>query len=298
MAPVNAVWAEGVLGGDGRSRYATNTLLNTAMDRAEVGFVHRNGWKELPSEALGAVVIVQGEHLAGQEADLLNRMASFSWALTIIMGDECRKFNSRPFCGLRRKVWRQYPVPGVHDYEDRRLICGYPSDCPAYLEHLRKEMAEKSLYFSFAGQINNASRRICLEQLKLLPNGFVYPTPGFWRGLPRDEYYRKVAESKVVACPGGAAFPESLRMGEAFEAGCVPIVEDCFFNGTSYWRYVLGEEPPFPTLTNWRDFYQVLDQALGKWPANRDRLQTWWAGYKARMPRWFEEDLRTIGAAS
>jgi hypothetical protein len=296
MSPINVVWSEGVLGGDGRSRYATNTLLNTAIDRAEVGFVHRNGWAELPSDASGAVVVIQGEHLAGQEADLLNRMASFSWALTVVMGDECRRFNSRPFVGPRRKVWRQYPIPGKHDYEDRRLTAGYPQDCPMYLEHLQDVLANKTLDFSYAGQVNSATRQACVSQLRSLPNGYVYQSSGFWQGLPRDEYYRKVAESKVIACPGGAAFPESLRMGEALEAGCVPVVEDCFIVGTSYWKYVLGEELPFPTLTNWQDFPRLLEQVLREWPANRNRLQTWWAGYKARMPRWFEEDLRAVGA--
>jgi hypothetical protein len=268
------------------------------MDRAEVGFIHRNGWDELPADASGAVVVIHGEHLAGKEPELLTRMANLSWILMIIMGDEPRIFNSDFFVGTRCKIWRQYPIPKRHDHEDRRLTAGYPSDCPAFLEHLQREMKEKKLNWSYMGQVSNFSRRQCVAQMKMLLHGYLYESPGFWLGLPRDEYYRRLAESKVVICPGGGAFPESLRMGEGLEAGCVPIVEDHLFNGISYWEYVLGEKPPFPTLVHWSDLPQRLDEVLRDWPASRDRLQDWWKGYKERMARWFEDDLRAVGGIS
>jgi hypothetical protein len=85
-------------------------------------------------------------------------------------------------------------------------------------------------------------------------------------------------------------------LGEALEAGCIPIVEDCLLGGRSYWEYVLGENPPFPTLRHWSDFPLHLDQALREWPENRDKLQTWWKEYKTRASRWLVEDLRAIGA--
>lgn len=305
--PVSVVWYEGSLDADNRSKYATNTLLNNAMDRCEVGFVHRNGPQQLPSGERGCVCVLHGEHLAGRVEEIRAWGSGLDWILYVIMGDEPRIFNSRPLLGPRRKIWRQYPIPGKHDHEDRYLTAGYPADCPAFLEHLQKEMTEKKLNWSFMGQTNVGTRKRCVTQLKMLLHGYLYESPGFWLGLPRDEYYRRLAESKVVACPGGGAFPESLRMGEALEAGCIPIVEDCSFKITTpvplpgghqqkpfstYWGYVLGEEPPFPTLVHWSDFPRLLDEALRGWPANRDRLQSWWKGYKAKMARWFEEDLR------
>jgi hypothetical protein len=293
---INCVWYEGSLEADNRSRYATNTLLNNALDKAEVGFVHRNGPSELPIEAGGAVVVAHGEHLALRTSELLGWMGRLSWSVLVIMGDEPRVFNSRPFVAPRRKIWRQYPIPGRHDHEDRRLVAGYPADCPAYLEHLTEELRRKPLDWSYMGQVNNASRKQCVTQLKMLHHGLLYESPGFWRGLPRDEYYRNMAKSKVVACPAGGAWPESLRIWEGLEAGCVPVVEDCLLGGASYWKYVLGEEPPFPTLRHWTDLPIHLDKALREWPESRDKLQAWWKGYKLRMSRWIEEDLRAVGA--
>jgi hypothetical protein len=165
-----------------------------------------------------------------------------------------------------------------------------------HMEHLQAEIHKKPLNWSFMGQVNNPSRKQCVTVLKMMLHGYLYESPGFWQGLPRGEYYKKMAESKIVACPAGGAWPESLRLGEALEAGCIPIVEDCLLGGRSYWEYVLGEKPPFPTLRHWSDFPLHLDQALREWPENRDKLQTWWKEYKTRASRWLVEDLRAIGA--
>jgi hypothetical protein len=296
---INCVWYEGSLEADNRSRYATNTLLNNGLDRAEVGFVHRNGPQELPAEATGCVCVLHGEHLAGKVDEIRTWSGRLGWCLFIIMGDEPRIFKSESLKTTRRKIWRQYPDPRKHAHEDRRLVAGYPADCPIILEHLQAEIKKKPLTWMFAGQVNNPSRRQCVAQLKMMSainGGYLYESPGFWLGLPRDEYYKRMAEAKVVACPAGGAWPESLRIWEALEAGCVPVVEDCLLGGTSYWEHVLGEKPPFPTLRHWSDFGLHLDQALKEWPVNRDKLQVWWREYKTRASRWLEEDLRAIGA--
>lgn len=291
---MDCVWAEGSLEVDNRSRYATNTILNNALDKAEVGFVHRNGLAELPKDAKGCVLVVHGEHMAGRVDELLEWSHPLEWMLMIIMGDESRSFKSDRFVRARRKIWRQYPNPTIHGHEDRSMVAGYPADCPGYLEHLQAEIACKPLDWSYAGQVNSTNRRQCVTQLKMMNRGFLYESPGFWRGLPRDEYYKRMAESKVVACPSGGAFPESLRIFEAIEAGCVPVVENHQFGNVSYWDYVFGERPPFPILVHWSDFPRHLDQALREWPENRNLIQAWWAAYKAKLPPWLEEDIAAI----
>lgn len=293
---INCVWYEGSTEADNRSKYATNTLLNISLDKAEIGFCHRNGFSDLPNDAQGAVVVIHGEHLAARVGEIQSWAARYPWMLFIIMGDEPRCFDSKPLLGPRRKIWRQYPDPRKHAHEDRRLVAGYPADCPAFLEHRSVELRKKPLNWSYMGQVNNPSRRQCVAQLKQLLHGYLYESPGFWRGLPRDEYYQRLAESKVVACPAGGAWPESLRIWEGLEAGCVPVVEDCLLGGQSYWEYVLSEKAPFPTLRHWSDFPIWLDRSLREWPLSRDRLQVWWAEYKTRMSRWLVEDLKAIGA--
>lgn len=299
---IDCVWSETSLDADNRSHYGIATLVNNALDRAELGFVHRNGFKELPPGTEGAVVIVHGDHQAGNAQPVIDAVARLSWAVTIVIGGDEGLFPSERLQGHRKKVWVQMPIPGVHDFADRKLICGFPHDAPACLELCAGEKLRRSLNWAYSGQVNNANRRACVAQLKMHLHGFLNPTPGFWQGLGRVEYYRMLADCKVAPCPTGAATPDTLRLSEALEAGCVPIAEDRwppFFprkgkGGTGYWEYVLGEKPPFPTLTDWGHFPALLDRAISEWPYNRDRLQEWWQSYKGQMRAWLQEDVAGV----
>jgi len=303
---LNAVWSEGSLDADDRSHYALCTLVNLTLDQAEgLGFVHRNGWDKMPADADGAVVLVHGGHQLATARDVISRVEKLGWAVTIVFGDEEGLFPTAPLKGPRHKVWVQMPVPGVHDHADRRLICGYPHDCPAYLLQCEKEKrpGERPLNWAYIGQVNNENRRRCVAQLKMTNHGFLHEAPRFWSGgIERDEYYRKLASCKVAPCPTGAATPDTLRVAEALEAGCVPIVEDRWPPGrprgssmkTGYWNYVLQETPPFPMLTDWQEWPRLLDNVLHDWPHNRNLISVWWHGYKQRMCRWLEEDVRAV----
>jgi hypothetical protein len=303
MDPINCVWSETSLDPDGRSHYADATLVNNTLDRADVGCIHRNGFAQLPKGSDGAVVIVHGEHQMGEVPSLLAEIGKLAWAVLIVICDDPGKFPFAQFSGLRRKIWFQMCVPGRHDAVDRKLICGYPVDAPAHLANYQEEQQKRRFNWSFAGQVNNRNRRECLAVLQGLRDGFLYRSPGFWTGLERGEYYRVMSDSKIVACPAGACTPDTLRVAEALEAGCVPVAEDRWPDGygpasrSGYWEYALGEKPPFPTLTDWREFPAILERELRDWPNNRERLRQWWAGYKQKMCRWLEDDVRAVRGA-
>jgi len=279
------------------------TLVNNSLDKAELGFVHRNGFKQLPADVDGAVVIIHGSHQLTDVDAVVGDIVRLKWSVSIVICDEEGVFPINRLTGLRRKVWIQMPIPKVHDIADRRLICGYPNDAPVYLQHCQKEMKERPLNWFYSGQVNHQRRRECIAQLKMTNHGFLFESPTFWGGLPRDEYYQKLASCKVAPCPSGAATPDTFRVWESLEAGCVPVVEDKWppffprlggYGQTGYWKLVLGEDPPFPVLTDWRDWPALIDQSLRDWPVNRDRLQEWWKGYKAKMTRWLEEDVNAV----
>lgn len=295
---LSCVWSETSLDPDNRSHYGIATLLNNALDRAELGFIHRNGFKELPPDTEGAVVIIHGAHEAPTANSVVNNIERLTWSVVIVIGDEAAVFQTDRLYGPRRKVWIQMPVPGKHDQAARFLICGYPHDAPAFLENCKG--LKRIFNWSYAGQVNHACRKQCVEVLRSLHNGYLFESPRFWDGIPRDEYYKVLAQSRVVACPPGAATPDTLRVAEALEAGCIPIADDRWPPGfgrpgmMGYWRYVLGEEPPFPLLSNWRDFPEIMSQQLIDWDENTEKLQTWWQNYKGRMREWLREDVTSV----
>ncbi len=297
---VNVVWSETSLDPDNRSHYGVATLVNNAMDRCELGCIHRNGFDQLPVDAPGAIVVIHGAHQANQLQYLSDKLNRLSWSVVIVIGDEGAVFPAERLAANRRKIWLQMPVPGRHDFVDRRLVCGFPHDAQAFLEHCQG--LPRRYVWSFSGQCNHRWRQECVDQLGGMRDGFLMRSPGFWQGLARDEYHKVLAESMFVACPSGACTPDTLRVFESLEAGAIPVADDRFppgyprgyTNAGGYWSYVLNGNVPFPTLTNWLDFPMIIQEWSQGYEERRQKLQAWWKEYKGSMSGWLEQDVRAV----
>lgn len=305
--PIPVVWYEGVNGLEKRSRYGIATLLNEAFDGArEFEFNHQD---TMSGAGDGAVVVIHGDHLRNRVDAVRSDLAALPWALVVVIGDEASVF---PSCRLlapdiipdtrsyapNRILWQQMPIPGQHDLAKRKLICGYPHDTQMHLANYDAMRVDRPTDWFFSGQVNHIRRRMCVDQLKNLRNGDLVCTPGFWQGLDRAEYYRRMAQAKIVVCPAGVSTPDTLRVAEALEAGCIPIADGLHHRvgyPSGYWQYVFGENPPFPVIDDdWRSLPKVIDEVLSQWPSNRNQCVEWWKNYKRKMVSWLSEDLQAI----
>jgi len=282
LGNIPVCWAEGSLDGDKRSRYADAGLLNETFDALGC-FTHYTPFNDLPAGTKGAVVVVHGGNMLGRAAQVLTDLNTLNWSLVIVICDDEASFNTRLLMAPNRKIWQQMPIPYHHDFTDRRIICGYPGDAPQHLARFNQWSVDRPLNWFFAGQVNHSRRYQCAEQLEKRSDGLLVKTPGFWQGLGRPEYYEKMSQAKIIPCPAGPVTPDTIRMAEALEAGCVPLIDDkpgsrAFPAG--FWPYVLGENPPFPVVSNWAALSEIMDDQLSQWPANRDRCLEWWNRYK------------------
>ena len=105
-----------------------------------------------------------------------------------------------------------------------------------------------------------------------LPRSVVRFTPGFQRGLPRAEYGKSLADSRIVLCPRGASSPETFRHIEAMRAGAVlvsePLPETHFYRGA-----------PVVTVDNWEAGIAKVRELLEDRPALREIQRAtidWW----------------------
>ena len=294
---IPVIWHEGVLSWEKRSRYGMSTLLNEMFDNTrEFEFIHCSTMADLPQNAAEAIVVIHGEHEFNRVDQIEQDLNRLGRSIVVLACDEPGIFPAARIIRPNRKLWIQTPNPHL-PYGDRFMICGYPHDIHMHLANMDAQSADRPLDWFFAGQVTHGRRQMCMAQLRGMSGGRLFETPGFWQGMPRDIYYKNMTLAKVVPCPSGPATPDSMRVAEALEAGCVPIVDALCSRGNyplGYWDTVLKQKPPFRLIEDWTTLPQVMAEELAKWPANRDTLVQWWLAYKNSMCDWLREDVKAL----
>lgn len=249
-------------------------------------YEHLIGFDDLPPDT-GAVVVVPGR-MEPDAGWVMGHLERLPWALVMITSDEERNFvwwdiHDMDHPALR--VWVQTPRPLTSDADaDGWLPVGYtPGMTEAAAQHAGPD---RDLTWSFAGQITHPRRHQLVEQLGTVGgDGMLRTTKMFADGLPLDQYQAMMCDTEVAPCPGGPVCPDTFRLWEALEAGCVPLVDIHAGEREAmegYWRLLLQEhDPPFPMVEDWADVHDLIaansDEA---WPEAAARSGAWWLQYK------------------
>ncbi|MEX2116826.1 MAG: hypothetical protein WEB37_08060 [Bacteroidota bacterium] len=257
-------------------------------------FAHYDGFESLPQDAPGAVLVIPARHNADKIGLINQKISRLGWVLLLLVGDEEALFPVDQLSHPNMVVWAMTPHPGKWKRIDRYLINGYTPYTRKTLQSRKDNADKRELGFFFAGQNNHDRRAGCLNALKKMKNGEVIETPGFTKGLPHEEYYAKMASAKVIPCPSGAAVPDSFRLWEALEAGCVPIADVLapVIKEPRYWNILLGEdELPFPTIKYWKDLAGTVQYFVDTYPRFQNKAFAWWQKFKRQMAYNLEEDI-------
>lgn len=273
-------------------------------------FEHITGISDVPRNAEGVVVVLHARSCAHERwAHKLNdELQRFKWAIVALVSDEESSFPAFQIKHPNMKLWIMMPNERKHQMKHFGLPNGYPTDALMYLKKFQDEQIKKPLDWFFSGQDTHQRRHVFVEYAQAIggmpgpefgTGGVLIKTDGFTKGLPREEYYRLMAMAKVVPCPSGTVAPDSFRVYEALEAGCVPLADNYYawedFTTTkSYWKFLFQEIPPFPTVDEWRHFPKLLLDTLADWPANANRIGAWWIGYKRKFVYKLEEDINVL----
>lgn len=218
----------------------------------------------------GAVVVVPGASSSPERVHQLT--AHLDWMLLVVTSDEERRFDHRGLVGPRRRVWLQYPRPGV-DNADGYWPVGYAPgtrDAAAGAAGVARERR-----WCFMGQVTHPSRVEAASVLRGVRGGMLEPTTGFGEGLPHDEYVQHLAGARCAPAPAGPCSPDSFRVWEALEAGAVPVTE-----GGAFWRQLLGGDPPWPVVDGgWDPLSGHIDRVCAN-PYGGAQPQAWWLRYR------------------
>jgi hypothetical protein len=247
----------------------------------------------------GAVVIINGRTHA-EDADKINAdIAKLKWVLFIETGDEEAIFPWRDIKHPMMKIWIMLPRMNEHNDAHFRLTQGYRPGTPELLKEIGR--LDKTLDYSFIGQAFHERRQQCVDVAKqfqtVYENSSVHTTAGFGDELfTQTAYLEVLARTKIALCPSGIETPDSFRLYEALEAGCVPVV-DAFstnFKTPGFWQYLLGNDIPFPILSYWDELPALLPTLLKEYPANANKCQAWWLQKKREIKLRLLDDVKGL----
>jgi hypothetical protein len=266
-------------------------------------YVNRNSFAEVSEETKGAIVVLPGQHHAS-DIDQLNRdLSRFAWVLLFVLGDEESLFDVRAVVHPRIKFWIQSRRTVTSDPTNRFLPWGYPQNTKKDLKAFRseKDYCYKPWSWFFAGQITHIRRQQCVRELRQLTNasGCLKETPGFTQGYPRDTYLKQMVGAKIAPCPAGVVTPDSFRVWEALEAGCLPVVDAMsprpdVCATQHWWNILLGQEPGFPIVGDWQEAQGIIERELRAWPESGNRAFAWWQKYKRELAYRIRDDVNTL----
>lgn len=275
--------------------YWDMTMLGDMLDgkfaRDPNGFVYEetedDDWM-----ADGGVIVFPGRAQVNFFEKLQRYITGMKWVVLMVTGDEESVF---PFENLVHKkihIYVMSPRRGERFEGTSFLGTGYS---PA-VRALPTEMPERTQDFFFAGQITHERRTEMAESIVSMIEdcpeleGVYVPTESFTAGLSPADYILNMAHSKVAYCPSGPETPDSFRLFEALESGCVPIVDtrvqsskDNSEFGDDYWEFFFGEIVPFPVIREYDNLRPYTKEVLDNWDELSVKVGQWWNRKKYEM---------------
>lgn len=250
--------------------YALLEELLQGFERQEV--------KELPSDS-SAVVVIAARHHAKLINEINDELKKIDRVVLFLMGDEEHDFPVESIVHKNITIWLQNPEAGRHDSYNR-LGCGFTPHVGTY----SAQVPTKDLNWFFSGQITHSRRQEAVSILKRKKEGKLIETAGFTQGLPPDEYCSNLSVAKTVPCPSGPQTPDTFRVYEALELGCVPIADEATpkFEYEGFWNWIFNEQVPFPTYIKSQDLSKNINVSASLYPMINNTVQAWWYRWKMK----------------
>lgn len=260
-----------------------------------LGSVHYRGFRD--SETSSPVfVVIPGQHHYTRMEWLNENIAKHTGVVLCVVGDEESLFDLSQVKHPNIRIWTQSRATSVKDNVSGRLPWGYTREARVN----QRGVPTKTLDWFFSGQVTNERRKQCVANLAGIPGGLLNPTPGFSLGYPREMYHEYLAHARVAICPAGAITPDSFRVWESLEARCIPIVDGVSpipqrCEAAGWWPTILGQDPPFPVVYDWRDLPTIVAGLLDNWEAKELKMNNWWKDYKSALTWKLRSDYRLVG---
>ena len=131
--------------------------------------------------------------------------------------------------------------------------------------------------WAFTGTPHKSSRHDLLFQFSNIKPFFCHKTEKFdTKIISVEEMSEVLSSTEFIPCPNGFFHPETYRLYEALQCGCIPIVEDAY----KYYDRLFPDNP-FIKVGKWADAKPIIkswgnDQIEKK----KEECISWWSNYK------------------
>ena len=199
------------------------------------------------------------------------------------LGDESGSYNLSSVYENCSYVWRTFCSNKY--FENNHIKCipiGYKSGV------LNKQKNNRKYKWAFVGTPHKSSRHDLLFQFSDIEPSFSHKTEKFdQKIISVDEMNEALSSTEFIPCPNGFVHPETYRLYEALECGCIPIVESTY----QYYDR-LFQNNPFIKVDKWSDAKPIIkgwgkDQIKKK----KEECQNWWNGLKDEIQNFIKDKI-------
>jgi len=145
---------------------------------------------------------------------------------------------------------------------------------------INKLNVNREYKWAFTGTPHKSSRHDLLFQFSYIKPFFCHKTKKFNKQIISVEKMSEILSStEFMPCPNGFFHPETYRLYEALECGCIPIVEETY---KYYDRLFPGN--PFIKVNKWMDAKPILQGWENTQIKKKQKeCSIWWNDYKANL---------------
>ena len=155
---------------------------------------------------------------------------------------------------------------------------------------LKKSVQNRKYKWAFIGTPHKSSRHDLLYQFSHVKEFYSYRTEQFnLKPISAEEMSKILSSTEFLPCPNGFVHPETYRLYEALECGCIPIVEDTY----NYYDRLFPNNP-FIKVNKWSDAKPIIkgweeEQIKRK----KSECEVWWSEYKNNLQEFIRNKVST-----
>ena len=191
------------------------------------------------------------------------------------LGDESGEYDLSTVYENCNHIWRTFCSNKY--FENNKVKCipiGYKSGVS------NKQKNNRKYKWAFTGTPHKSSRHDLLFQFSGIEPFFCHKTQKFdQKTISADDMSEVLSSTEFIPCPNGFFHPETYRVYEALECGCIPIVEKAY----KYYDRLLPNNP-FLKVDMWAEAKPIIKSwGNGQIKQKREECKIWWNNLKNEL---------------